>query len=74
MVHSLIESYELLQHMKVLPSLKATPDDLKSFHSTAFVDYMRESNDIDSEEEKDEQEEFGLCNVPLTIYRVPLLY
>lgn len=60
MVHSLIESYELLQYMKVTPSIKATSNDLQLFHSSAYVQYMKETKLDDSDEIDEEQIEFGL--------------
>ncbi|XP_077282936.1 histone deacetylase 8-like [Arctopsyche grandis] len=60
MVHALIESYELLKYMNIIPSVKATPEDLQLFHSSSFVKCMKESNDLDLDDVNEEQIEFGL--------------
>lgn len=70
-VQDLINSYKLLLDDKflVVQSENATEDDLKSFHSSAYVDFLKKMNEknIDQIDEEYELSEFGLS------YDCPLL-
>ncbi|KAJ3658656.1 hypothetical protein Zmor_010382 [Zophobas morio] len=62
-VQDLISSYEIMSSKKLLivQSLDATEEELKLFHSSDFIDFMKRINDSDEfEKYEDEQEEFGL--------------
>ena len=41
MTHDLISSYGLLSKMKVLSPRRATPDDMKQFHSNEYVNFLQ---------------------------------
>lgn len=63
MIHDLIKSYSLLQSNKLTAILseEATETDLKVFHSTSYIDFMKKSNfSLDLTEFSEEAEEFGL--------------
>lgn len=63
MVQDLINAYEILKPDKVLivQSSDATEEELKSFHSSAYVDFLKKVNDCDGISEFEaEQLEFGL--------------
>lgn len=75
MVHSLIESYELLQHMTVVPSIKATLNDLQLFHSSAYVQCIKNAIFDDSDEIDEEQTDFGLGETfNVTIFMNPTIF
>ncbi|CAH0561320.1 unnamed protein product [Brassicogethes aeneus] len=62
-VQDLITSYKLLynDNMAVVLSEKATEEELKLFHSTSFVEFMKKINDLEDFEDFDEEQvEFGL--------------
>ncbi|KAJ8922638.1 hypothetical protein NQ315_007670 [Exocentrus adspersus] len=64
MVQDLINSYEVLSPEKflVVKSLDATEDELKSFHSSAYIDFLKKVNDLeDFDEFEEEQLEYGLA-------------
>jgi acetoin utilization deacetylase AcuC-like enzyme len=58
MVHELIKAYKLLQDMTVLNSRLATTEELLSFHSQSYLDFLAMAED-DSEAPK-LTEEYGL--------------
>lgn len=68
MVHEMITACGLLPLMEVRPSKPGTTDDLLTFHSNSYVEYLTGSNILNFEEEDSindfnadpEQEEFGL--------------
>lgn len=71
-IQDLTNSYKLLLDDKflVVQSEDATDDELKSFHSTAYVDFLKKMNDVDVEDTDEFEEElleFGLA------YDCPLL-
>lgn len=61
--HNLIKAYELLKHVVVPPQF-ATVEELKSFHSEEYIDFLRKINDLSEEEllddEEEEMEKFGI--------------
>lgn len=72
LVQDLINSYKLLVDDKflVVQSKDATEDELKSFHSSDYIDFLKRVNDEDIEnidDFEDELLEFGLS------YDCPLL-
>lgn len=72
LIQDLINSYKLLLDDKflVVQSEDATDDEVKSFHSSAYVEFLKKINDKDIEdcnEFKNELEEYGL------VYDCPLL-
>lgn len=63
MVQDLINAYGVLNPNKVLIISKcsATEDELKTFHSSSYIDFLKKVNDCnDSIEFENEQLEFGL--------------
>jgi histone deacetylase 8 len=63
MVQDLIRSYGLTSNNKMLvvQSLDATEDELKLFHSSSYIDFLKSVNDTDDfDENGEEQDEFGL--------------
>lgn len=63
MVHDLITSYKLLngENVSVIESKPATEDELKYFHATSYLDFLKNANDSDDLSLfDDEQVEFGL--------------
>ncbi|XP_065208681.1 histone deacetylase 8-like [Planococcus citri] len=62
-VHNLIKSYDLLKHMNVVNVAPATTEDLCKFHSSLYIDFLRnisENYTKTVEEDKDEVvEEFS---------------
>lgn len=63
MVQDLINSYELLSTEKfiVVQSLDATEDELKLFHSSGYINFLKKVNDLDDFDEfEEEQLEYGL--------------
>lgn len=70
MVQDLINAYSILNSDKVLvvQGADANEEELKSFHSTSYIDFLKKANDCkDLSEIEDEQLEFGLS------YDCPLL-
>nr|CAD7596540.1 unnamed protein product [Timema genevievae] len=63
LVYSLIQAYNLLSHMHLVPSTKATDEDLKSFHSSDYIKYLQQINDNTDLEKhnEDELEYYGLA-------------
>lgn len=66
LVQDLINSYKLLLDDKflVVQCEEATEDELKSFHSSAYIDFLKTLNNRDVEdidEFEDELSEFGLA-------------
>ncbi|XP_044255540.1 histone deacetylase 8-like isoform X2 [Tribolium madens] len=62
-VQDLINSYRILYSDKVLTvqSRDATEDELKLFHSSSYINFLKKVNHLDSYEDYDEeQHEFGL--------------
>lgn len=57
LVHSLLSSYKLLNNLVPIPLVKATEEDLLSFHSSDYVHFLR---DPDAERNEEEASEFGL--------------
>ncbi|XP_018565278.1 histone deacetylase 8-like [Anoplophora glabripennis] len=70
MVQDLINCYGLLLTGKfqAVQSLDATEDELKLFHSTSYIDFLKKVNDLDNFDEfEKEQVEYGLS------YECPIL-
>ncbi|KAJ8949831.1 hypothetical protein NQ318_000530 [Aromia moschata] len=64
LVQDLINSYGLLLNEKihVVESLDATEEELKTFHSSSYIDFFKRVNDIDDFDQfTEEQLEFGLA-------------
>ncbi|KAF2904534.1 hypothetical protein ILUMI_01635 [Ignelater luminosus] len=62
-VQDLITCYNLLsnENVSVISSTPASEDELKYFHSTAYVDFLKKINDVEDLDLFDEQQlEFGL--------------
>ncbi|KAK5643273.1 hypothetical protein RI129_007118 [Pyrocoelia pectoralis] len=68
-VTDLINSYKLVQsdNVTVVPSIFATYDELRLFHSTAYIDFIKKRSNCDDTFEDEEELEFGLS------YDCPLL-
>uniref|UniRef100_A0A1Y1M2X5 Histone deacetylase n=2 Tax=Photinus pyralis TaxID=7054 RepID=A0A1Y1M2X5_PHOPY len=68
-VTDLVNSYELLKfgNVTVVPSIPATYDELRLFHSSAYLDFMKAYKEDDVGFEDGEEDEFGLS------YDCPLL-
>ncbi|XP_071445150.1 histone deacetylase 8-like [Hetaerina americana] len=61
LVHRLVEAYGLFKFMKIFPVIPASRDDLVSFHSQSYVDFLFEANEwSDFEQREDDQLEYGL--------------
>lgn len=61
LVHSLISSYGLLQHLKVVRSSPATYKDLRKFHSELYIDHLKSFSAIDDDYMTNAQdEEYGI--------------
>lgn len=61
LTHSLIASYGLLNKMRVIPSERATEEDIRKFHTQEYVDFIqKEAPEEETEEEAMIQDEFGL--------------
>lgn len=59
-VHELISAYGLLEHMTVVPSRRATEDEVNSFHSKLYIQFLQAVNDSDDlEQHEEDQLEFG---------------
>ncbi|XP_049943677.1 histone deacetylase 8-like [Schistocerca serialis cubense] len=68
LVHELIVACGLLNHLTPVPSRLATEEEISSFHSRLYIDFLQQVNESDDlEAHEDEQEEFGLG------YDTPLL-
>lgn len=59
LVHSLIDSYQLLKYMKVVSPRPADDDDLALFHSSSYLQCLKSLSNGDLVDES-EQEEYGL--------------
>lgn len=59
LVHNLIKAYGLLHYMKVYSSCPASNEDLCSFHSSDYIDYLKTINDV-LDPDDDQELEFGL--------------
>jgi len=61
-VHELIKSYRLTCLLKVIPSKPATEDDLRSFHSLEYIEYIKtlESRDMNRTLDEDGQFETSM--------------
>lgn len=62
-VHTLIKSYKLLEKCTVSPITPASEEDLLSFHSASYVDYLKkaqECSDLEKVTESDEPSDFNL--------------
>lgn len=74
MVQDLINAYKILLDDKflVVESLPATEDELKLFHSGAYIDFIKKTNDCDYDDKfQEESNEYGLeYDCPL----IPRLY
>lgn len=72
-MHDLITSYGLLHEdaISVIASRPATEDELKYFHSSSYIDFLKKYNketDLEGTDfDEEEQEQFGL------LYDCPLL-
>ncbi|KAF8786285.1 histone deacetylase 8-like [Argiope bruennichi] len=55
--HNLIKAYQLLDHVTVIQPNFATVEELKSFHSEEYIDFLKKINDLSEEELLDEEEE-----------------
>ena len=74
MTHNLIRAYDLLNNVTVIPPSAATIEELKSFHSEEYIEFLRKINDLTEEEALDEEEEelekYGIGNcIILTIIK-----
>lgn len=60
-MHSLISSYGLLQHLKVVRSSPATYEDLRKFHSELYIDHLKNFTEVDDDYMTNVQdEEYGI--------------
>ncbi|GLH13211.1 Histone deacetylase [Gryllus bimaculatus] len=60
-VHELIRAYGLLDKMTVHPSRPAYDEEINTFHSSSYIDFLKEINSSsDLEVHEDEAEQFGL--------------
>lgn len=57
--HSLMRAYGLLEKVSVVPSVPATEEDIRGFHSEEYVQFLRTA-EPDSQEVT--EDEFGLGN------------
>lgn len=57
MTHSLIHAYDLLPKMVMLPSVAATEEQIRKFHSEDYVSFLKEAK---SNVEEAAEDEFGL--------------
>ncbi|CAL4113290.1 unnamed protein product, partial [Meganyctiphanes norvegica] len=57
MTHSLIHAYGLLEKMVMLPSVSATEEQVRKFHSEDYVTFLKEAR---SNAEEESEDEFGL--------------
>uniref|UniRef100_A0A2L2YGI7 Histone deacetylase n=1 Tax=Parasteatoda tepidariorum TaxID=114398 RepID=A0A2L2YGI7_PARTP len=55
--HNLIRAYDLLKNVTVIPPTVATKEELKSFHSEEYIEFLCKINDMTEEEVLDEEEE-----------------
>lgn len=61
MVHSLIASYDLLDHVKVVLSSPASYKELTKFHLESYIDHLKSFSDVDEEYMSTLQdEEYGI--------------
>ncbi|RZB41645.1 histone deacetylase 8-like, partial [Asbolus verrucosus] len=63
MVQDLITSYGIMSNEKlqIVQSVDATEDELKVFHASSYIDFLKKVNDMEEFEECDEEQiEFGL--------------
>lgn len=60
MVASLIEAYNICPGMKCIESVSATDEELTSFHSSAYIEYLKECEREELELETSIENEFGL--------------
>ncbi|GFY74196.1 histone deacetylase 8 [Trichonephila inaurata madagascariensis] len=63
--HNLIRAYQLLDHVTVIPPSFATVEELKSFHSEEYIDFLKKINELGEEElieevEEEEIEKYGI--------------
>ncbi|XP_054753369.2 histone deacetylase 8-like [Lytechinus pictus] len=70
MVHTLIEAYDLLDHVTLITPEFATKDELLAFHSQEYIEFLERVNlEEDSEKDEELKQQFGLgydCpNLPL---------
>lgn len=57
----MIRGYGLNTKLIVLKNVIAKEDEILSFHSTDYIDHLKELNDVqDIEKHEDNQEEYGL--------------
>lgn len=63
MVASLIEAYNICPGMKCTESVPATDEELTSFHSRAYIEYLKECQREELELETSIENEFGLGKV-----------
>ncbi|KAG8223576.1 hypothetical protein J437_LFUL003040 [Ladona fulva] len=72
LVDNLIKAYGLCKYMKISAAEPASYDDLTSFHSSCYIDFLREVNESDDLENVEEEEaDFGLgydCPIFENIY------
>lgn len=62
-VQDLINCYNLLsnENVSVIPCTPASEDELKYFHTTAYIDFVKKVNDVEDLDLFDEEQlEFGL--------------
>eukprot|EP00057_Strongylocentrotus_purpuratus_P033372 XP_791175.2 PREDICTED: histone deacetylase 8 [Strongylocentrotus purpuratus] len=61
MVHTLIEAYDLLDHVTPVSPEFATKDELLTFHSQEYIEFLERVNlEEDSEKDEELKQQFGL--------------
>lgn len=61
---NLIRAYRLSDHVTIIPPSLATVEELKSFHSEEYIEFLEKVNDLTEEdlleEEEEEMEKYGI--------------
>ncbi|XP_046384410.1 histone deacetylase 8-like [Ischnura elegans] len=73
LTHRLVEAYGLFKFMQVFPVKPASREDLITFHSQSYVDFLIEADEwSDYENREEDQEEYGLgydCPLFTKVYK-----
>jgi acetoin utilization deacetylase AcuC-like enzyme len=56
-VHALIEAFELVDDMETIDAPLIAVEGLKTYHDDAFIDYLRDAENADSDEEVEDDDE-----------------